>query len=261
VQDPTVVGVGNYSQLQNAAGVSAVWDLNKVILKSGYDHVNYQSLSGSAGAQDSSSEVFSTSAGYLLRPDMQVGLEAGASLLNYSAAGTNRPPADAVQWNLGSFFTGQLSQYMKVGAHLGYTQYLPGNGGTTGSGTSVGAVYGEADITHRLNQYVNYTLSGGRNVTTGFYGGTVDLYFVRWQANWKLIRNVDVGTSFTYEHGTQLGLAAETFDRFGPGLSLGRTLTQKMTGRLAYQYYWRGSDLAGRDYTMNTVTLSLAYQF
>src|SRR5262249_40277319 len=47
-QDPTVVGVANYAQLQNAAGVTTTWDLNKMAVQIGYDHVNYVELSGNA---------------------------------------------------------------------------------------------------------------------------------------------------------------------------------------------------------------------
>lgn len=260
-QDPTVAGSGNYSQLQNAAGLSALWDLNKLLLKNGYDHENFASLTGTSGAQDGQAEVFSTSAGYRLRPEWQLGFEAGGSLLTYSHGGTNSLAPHAVQWNVGAFTEHQLSDYVHWDAHLGYTQYLPGEGGAPGSQTSVRGVYGQADISHRLNEFLTYTLSGGRSVSSGFFGGSVDLDFVRWQANWKLIRDVDLGTSFTYEHGTQFNFGSETFDRYGPGVSLGRALTQKMTAGLAYQFYWRSSNLTGREYTLNTITLNLAYQF
>ena len=40
-QDPSVANSGNYSQFQNALGVATVWDLNKAIVRAGYDHVNY----------------------------------------------------------------------------------------------------------------------------------------------------------------------------------------------------------------------------
>src|SRR4029077_17433808 len=55
-QDPTVTGNGDYSQLQNALGVAATWDLNKVLVRGGYDHVNYQTISGGAGQPNGQSE-------------------------------------------------------------------------------------------------------------------------------------------------------------------------------------------------------------
>jgi len=52
----------------------------------------------------------------------------------------------------------------------------------------------------------------------------------------------------------------ETFDRFGPHLSLERQITAKMSGALRYQFYDRRSDVAGGDYTVNLVTLNIAYR-
>jgi len=96
-QDPTVVGSGNYSQLQNALGVATTWDLNKAVVRVGYDHVIYDSLSGGAGQSSGGqpsgySEVFSASAGFALRPGMLLGLEAGDSLINYTTTTTNTNP-------------------------------------------------------------------------------------------------------------------------------------------------------------------------
>jgi len=34
-----------------------------------------------------------------------------------------------------------------------------------------------------------------------------------------------------------------------------------LSSGLAYHYYWRGSDIPGRNYTVNVVTLSLNYTF
>jgi hypothetical protein len=121
--------------------------------------------------------------------------------------------------------------------------------------------YAQIGLTHRLNQYVTYTLSGGRSITFAFYGGAVDLYNALWQANWQIIDQVSIATSLSYEHGTQVGAGAEVFDRWGAGLSLGRPITKKLSGGLAYQFYKRDSDQPGRDYTVNSLSLSFSYIF
>jgi len=69
-----------------------------------------------------------------------------------------------------------------------------------------------------------------------------------------------LGTGFEFEHGTELTSSSETFDRFGPRLSLDRPLTAKMSGALRYQFYHRLSDVAGRDYNINLVTLNITYR-
>lgn len=264
-QDPTVAGTAGWSQLQNAAGIGITWDLNKVILKCGYDHVNYTTLSGgisSGGPPDGQSELLSASAGFILGSGLQLGVELGGGLLHYDSAGTNLFFfSDASQWNAGLFCEAQPSEYIHLHASAGYTAYTPNSTGSTNSTQRFTGIYGEIDVTHRLNQFMSYTLSGGRSVNFAFFGGTVDLYYARWNADWKIFRKTSVSTSFEYDHGSQLGVGAETFDWYGPGISLGRMLTEKLSGSLGARYFWRGSNLAGRDYTDFIVSSSLRYKF
>ena len=265
-QDPTVVGTGNYSQLQNALGFTTTWDLNKAIVKFGYDHVNYDSLNGgnaqNSGAQPSgSSEVFSTSAGYTLKPGMLLGVELGGSLIHYDTTTAYQPYNNADQWNVGGFYDTPVSQYIHFTVHAGYTVYSPQSSGATTTSGDFSGMYGQIDIRHRVNQYMEYSLSGGRTINVAFSGGTVDQYFVRWQANWQIVRKLTLATSFTYEHGSYLSAGAETYDQYGPGISFSHPITAKLSSSLGYQYYLRDSNLPGRNYTVNVVSLNLTYTF
>ncbi len=259
-QDPTVAGTGDYARLENAVGVSTLWDLNKVNLRFGYDHADYLALYTNTGQPDGQSELFSSSAAYVIKPGMLLGIELGGGLLNYS--GTNTVFSKAHQWSVGSFYDTQLSQHLHARVSVGYSVYRPDATGTLGApGTEFSGVYAQIAISHRLNQYVDYTLSGGRSLNFALYGGTVDLYFARLNASWKIMQKVSIGTSFDFEHGSQVSFGSETFDRYGAGINLARAITSKLSGSLGYQYYWRTSDLSGRDYTVNSVTLNLRYQF
>jgi uncharacterized protein (PEP-CTERM system associated) len=104
-------------------------------------------------------------------------------------------------------------------------------------------------------------LSGGRSLNFALYGGTIDLYYARLNANWNILQKVSLGTSFDFEHGSQVSSGNETFDRYGAGITLGRAITSKLSGSLGYRYYWRGSDVSGRNYTANIVSLNLSYAF
>ncbi len=77
--DPTVTGSGGYSQLLNSLGISTFWDLNKVVVKFGYDHSDYVELTGGLNQPDRTGEIFSVSAGYTLRQFMVFGLGARGS--------------------------------------------------------------------------------------------------------------------------------------------------------------------------------------
>jgi hypothetical protein len=261
-----VTGSGNYAQFQNALGLATAWDLNKAIVRVGYDHVNYESLSGgngqNAGGQPSGySEVFSASAGYNLKPGMLLGLELGDSLINYTTTTANTPYSNANQWNVGGFYDAPLSEYIHIAAHAGYSVYSPETGGAVVTSSDFSGIYAQLDIRHRVNQYLEYSLSGGRTISVAFNGGTIDRYFAHWQAGWVILRKVTLGTSFSYEHGSQLFAGAETYDQYGPGISLSRPITANLSSSLGYQLYWRDSNLTGRNYTVSVVSLNLNYAF
>jgi hypothetical protein len=267
-QDPSVANSGNYSTFQNAVGVATTWDLNKVILKAGYDHVDNIPIQGGQSQQTLSEEVFSLSAGYMLKPQMLLGLASGVSLLNQGNAGTNTSfgsVGNGVQWNVGPFFETQASDYIRVSASAGYTAFVPESGGNVNSGDLSG-MYGQLGLTHRLNRYVSYSLSGGRNFSVSLYGGATDMYFVNLGASWNLIQKVGLSTAFQYYHGTSpgynsAGSSGETYDQYGPQVTLSRSLTKKLSSSLGFQSYWRDSNQQDRNYTVYVVTLSLNYTF
>jgi hypothetical protein len=258
-QDPTVTGTGNYSRLENALGLTATWDLNKVILRSGYDHVNYTGLTGNEGQPDGSSELAYLSAGYTFKPGLLGGIELGGGLLHYE--GTNIAFANAKQWNAGVFLDTQVSDYIHFRGSVGYTDYLPEDPLTTNSISDFTGIYAHLEFQHQLNEYINYTLSGGRTITFAFYGGSVDLFYAHLIANWKVLRKIGLGTSLDYEHGTEGTFSQETFDRYGGSISLSRPITAKSSAGLRYQIYWRTSNLEGRDYLNNIVSLIFNYSF
>jgi len=263
-QDPTVAATGDSAMLENAVGVSGVWDLNKVNLRLSYDHANYLSLAGDSLSQpDRGSEVFSASAGYTPKVEMQVGTEVGGSLVDYhQAGGSSTWFTSAVQWNAGGFYDARVSDHIRVRAASGYTVFTAkGNTDETQSGESeLSGMYGQLVVRHEVNQYVDYALSGGRNISYAFFSGTADIYYARLQANWKFLRKITLATSVDYDAGTQYDTSGlEDFERYGGGISVSRSLTKKLTGSLSYRYYVRDSDLPERSYTASIVSLNFSY--
>ena len=252
--DPTVFGTGNYSQLQNTAGLSVNWDLNKALLTVSYDHANYIAVTGGPGLGNGDSDVFALSAGYQLSPTSQVGIQTGGGLIGY---GGERPQVEqAADWNLGAFLGMQPIQYVNLRASAGYTSYAP-QSGTAVTQSEFTGVYASIEAQHRVNKHLEYGLTAGRSISFGFYAGTIDLYSAVLEGRWHLFQKLSLGTGFEYEHGSQVLVGSETFDRFGPRLSLERPITAKMSGALRYQYYQRQSNTPGGAYTVNILTLSV----
>lgn len=263
--DPTVTGIADYLRLDNTLGFTVTADFNKLVAKLGYDHAIYRQLGGAQGQPDADMDVFSTSLGYQIRAGDMAGMEAGASLIHYLNVPndfySSMNYSDGVQWNTGAFYDAQIAQYVHARLSSGYSQFLPQSGFASQLEEDLSGIYAQASISHRLNKFVDYVVSGGRALNFAYYGGLVDQYFVSLSANWHVLNRIGLQTSLAYQHGKQFGTVTEIYDWVGPSLSMDRQLTKHLHSSLAYQFYWRDSDLAGRNYTVNLVTLSAVYRF
>ena len=161
-EDPTVVGSGGYTRLENGAGVGALWDLNQVLLSAGYDHINYISYAGGDGTTslfpDSASETVTASVGGRLRSECFAGVEASGTLFHYAQSG--RAFSDARQATSGPFLEAQISEYLFGRAGAGYSVYSPEDG-TASIVSNNDGWYAHMDLTHKASRLLDYTLSAG----------------------------------------------------------------------------------------------------
>jgi hypothetical protein len=255
---------GNQSlvSLQNTAGASALWDLNKAIVTFGYDHVNYISLSQNQQQPDAASENLFANVGMRVRPELLIGLEAGGTLINYDQSNSSNSFAepDAKQWNLGAFSSAQISDYMSVRLDAGYTAYLPDT--STNSVTSdASGLYFQFSLSHRVNQFLNYSVSAGRSTDLQSYGQPQTYYFARLQPNWNILNKYQISTPFSWQGGTQVYNSPADYDQYSLGLNVSRSLTQKLSGGLSYQFVKETSSQSSLNYTVNIVSLNFSYQF
>jgi hypothetical protein len=263
-QNAAATGSGNNATLQNTVGTSATWDLDKVVASAGYDHANYVSLgSGQASQPDGASENFNANSGVRVRPEILVGVEAGGTLVNYNQSSSTASP-NTKQWNAGGFVRLQLSEYMSVQLDTGYTELLP-EGTTTNLNTgNESGYYFDFSLTHRVNQFLDYTFTASRSTDLQSFGQPYSYYNVRWQPNWNLFRKFTVSTPFWWQQGTQLFTQAgnsNTYNQYGTGINIGRQITQKLSGMVSYQFIKETSNQSDLNYIVNIISLNLSYQF
>ena len=196
-------------------------------------------------------------AGYKLAPMLVTGVELGGAVVHYEGA----EAGGGIQYNAGLFSQWQASEYIQIQASGGYMLYSPETGPFARLTSDYSACYFDLSLRHRLNEYLNYVLSAGRSINFSYWGTSVDSWFARWSGQWKLIRKIDLGTFFDFEHGEQLDFFDERYDWVGGGISAGRQLTRKLTGSAGYSGHWRDSNVPSRHYTVHTLTLRFRYSF
>jgi len=226
----------------------------------GYDHVNYVSINSSQQQPDGSSDNLFVNAGFHVRPEILLGLEAGGGLVRYDQSGASATP-DALQWNAGAFGSAQISDYMSVRLDAGYTAYSPDATAGNPTVSESSGLYFQFSLSHRVNQYMDYLLSAGRSTDFAFSGLPESYYFVRLQPNWKFLKKYQLSTPFWWEQGTEVYNQSADYDQYGVGINISRTLTKKLSAALSYQFIKESSSQPGLNYTVNIVSLNLSYQF
>ena len=261
-QNQSATGNQTLTSLQNDAGVSVFCDLNKLVTTVGYDHVNYASLKSSQSSQpDGASEIFFLNSGVRVLPEILTGLEAGGGFINYDQSNSTNSVVspDATQWNVGAFCTAKISEYLDVRLDAGYTVFTPDTISTNYNSSP--GFYFQFLLSHRVNRFVSYSLSAGRSTDFAYGGQPYQRYFAQVSAQWIILKNYQISTPFGWEHGSESYNQASSYDQYTAGISIGRPITKKLSGSLAYRFIKESSAQSTQNYINNIVSLSFSYQF
>lgn len=244
---------GNNIRLENAAGPSIVWDLGTVVSSLDYEHANYIGLNSNQQPDGTSENALAT-LGVRVLPKLLVGAEAGGGKVNYDQSNGFFSP-NGKQWNTGGFFRAQMSQHINAKFDAGYTTFLPQ------ALSDTDGYYFQLSVSHRVNRFLNYTLSASRATDFQFYGQPYRYYSVEFEPNWNVLKKFKVSTPFWWRKGTPVYNPTANFDQFGVGINVGRALTQKLSANVYYRFVEETSNQLNLNYTDNIAGLNLAYQF
>jgi hypothetical protein len=289
-QDPIEEGalsnVTNYGRFENTAGVSVLWDLNKLLLQVGYDHYNFIATNSDFNYLNRSSEIVGGSAAFIVNPTITVGVEGNAIWTRYTDDNTGVGIMnDNEDYSVGGFIEASLTNNLKVRAAGGYqwinfdqnfvTFFFGPFGFNFPDHKDLEDYYVNGLITHRINAQLSQTLSAGHENQLGVNSNYITLNYVRHTLSWNLIRNVLISTEFFFEDAEESGgvvgatpftvlagqQAGESFQRIGGAITLGYQLTPHVTLGVRYQGTSKDSDVFLRDYNQNRVSVDGTYSF
>jgi hypothetical protein len=265
-QDPTLSSQADFGVFRNTLGANGLCDLNKLVLRAGYDHVNYIYQNTGAQIPDTQMDLFYLSGGYRPTATRAVGLELGLGLIGYDRSTVTNGPQNATQSSLGVFYKERLTTHLDLSLHGGYTVFAVG-ATTTPAGTrrnDESGFYVSALLNHQIHERFSYSLSGGQQVQLALLGGNYTITSVRWDGHWHFLRKTELHPYLGYERWSQvdplLGVG-DQFDRVLVGLSLARDITQKLRGALSFDHIEKKDVLPALNYVLNIFSLSLEYRF
>jgi Putative beta-barrel porin 2 len=259
VDEITLSRVGKFERFQNAAGLTVTWDLNAVILVSGYTNYLFRSLDSEFQFLDRTEQQFFTAAAVRLNDATKVGVRGTGGIVTYDQAFQN----DGFIYSFGPFVEAQLTPYMRVELEGGYQGGNFETGGLNGDKSNLSGFYGRLLLSHRLNRYWTDGVSIGHEATIGLTTNTTTLTYVRYNADWRVNSRTNLNLAAFCEHGNDSPgvFESENIDRIGFSVSIGYTIGRHTVTSLAYQYLNRASDLADRSYRQNQLLWSISYAF
>jgi hypothetical protein len=253
-------GSGSYGTFKNTAGLSGTWDLEDVTLTLGYDHQNTRSLSSQFNQMNNSSEMVVARAGLLVHPRVTVGVEGTASFTTYDQAVLN----DNQQYSAGIYGDWRPGSYFSVQPRVGYTIFESGQTSASVKGGNLASWYANLTLAHQVTDFLSYSLSAGHEIRPGIQSDAIEDSYIRPSVDWKVIKDVTLQTSLSYEHGAEGGgqqasLLEKNYDQYGGGLNLSYSPMKKVRISLNYRLTLRSSNVASREYTQNLVGLQITY--
>src|SRR5438309_2685713 len=116
IQEGALSNVAKYGRFENTAGISVLWDLNKLLFQVGYDHYNFVSTTSAFDYLDRNSEIVQGSAAFIVTPTITIGAEGNAVFTRYDQTGLNNNE----DYSAGGFVEAKLTNNLRVRAAAGY---------------------------------------------------------------------------------------------------------------------------------------------
>lgn len=263
-----LANVTTLPRLDNTAGMRVSWTPGHWNLETGYSHNNVIAENAADEYLNSDSEYFFGRAGWMFPDSSTVGVEASGSLTDYSAG--LEPNNQSV--SIGPYVEWRPRPWLRLDARGGPSwQFFDAFGVSPES--TLNSYYVFADVTHQLADFLSHHLSIERSVQPGLNPGSsyVEQLEATYTVSWALTHFVTLSGTLDYQDGNQPlpiplggGFTAalkENYTVWSGGPSIAWKLTDALTASANYNRSWRDSNLPGRSYTVNSVSLNLTYTF
>ena len=196
VSQATLSNTSQYGIFRNAAGTTALWDLNELILAVGYERDISTSTVQDYDFSDYTQDVFYTSITFPLASNFFLGARALYTRTEYSS----ETRANANSFSVGGFVEGELTKYTRVSAFAGYRKYdfnsvipLALDSGGSVSDLNSGSFFITLAVTDNLNLNVSQSLSARHERRLGFSAPLEEYTDVRYGFQWRINSGLNLG--------------------------------------------------------------------
>jgi len=281
--DPTQAGelsnLSRFTIYQNSAGCKVDWDLADLILTAGFDWFNLWSGQSSFENLNRRTLTPSLAATYYITKTLIAGLEGAAAITTYenSIPTTVTNPNTNVSTNVngqnnnimyqvGPFLNWTISEYITVTGRGGWTwgNFTGSNTPESEAGGNPSTAFFNLGWSHRLNEYLNYNLTGSRSTQLSAIVGSNfnEVWNVGLGLSWNIIDQLSLTTPFSAQFGQVSGnLFPENYQQYNAGIGLGYRITEKLGSSVNFNYIIKNSNLPDNSYQQWNASAGFNYDF
>jgi predicted porin len=247
-----------FRRLSNTAGFIAEWrPVAPLGLLAGYDFTLDRSLTEAFTSLDRDAHTLFAGAQYTLTPRLSVGLNASYALVNYLEEVQN----DATSYSVGPIAHYELSSFVSLDAAVGYAVSTFDDTGTIGDSADYRGTSIQFGVRHLINSRMSQELRLRQGADLGLGSNYNDVLAVQHSLQLELTSALTLHSRLVYEHLKASNSGGETASRYLYYLGTSYQLTRLWRLGAAYSVSMKDSDLSGRDYLQNRLTLDLSRQF
>jgi len=251
--------IARFERFQNTVGTTIRWDLNEAILAFGYDHENFLPQTAAYDYLERASELFTLRADLLASPQLKPGLEIKGSLHDYANDAQGSRMGDHWRAGIGPSIDWTISQYLHFRAGAGYEAIRVDDPASQYDDEDTWYAY--ARLHHRMNPWFTHWLDFRHGNDPGYNALNIERTSIDYTTSWAAFRNIGLGTVLGVSLGQEgYGASKEDFTYYRAILRVSYQLGERWRSTLDYSLLNNSSDLAGRDYDQNRVTIGIEYR-
>lgn len=260
---PSVANSATFPQFQNTAGLQVTWNPYDYVVAGGYSYQLVRSGSDENRQIDSGSHLLFGRLGHLYAEGaINTGVEISVTFTDYLQS-TN---SDSTVVSLGPYLEWELSEALDLQLRGGYAFYTFSTVQSPDQSTDENTFYLGLDARHQLTDYIFHQLVVTHGVAPGAEQNVAFVVQtdIGYLLSYAFVENalLDLGVNFVHgEQSESVGGGSETFDQFRLRTGARWSLSTRIRLDLAYELFIRDSNLLGRSYTANQITLGGGYTF
>jgi hypothetical protein len=242
----------------NTAGLALTWDIGDVVTNLGYDHSNQWVFASAYNYLNYQSNILNGSVGVNLSREVQVGVEATGTFTSYQSNIMN----DSTGASAGAYATAQVSEYLAINGHAGWTYADFTNGGLVGDNSNLGSFYASLGINHRINDVLTESFTAGHDFLPGINSNYTQQVFANYNLSWKTTDYLTTSAGLWWENlADSSSINSQNSNRYGLNLNAAYALNEHSSLTAGYTFTLKDCNNNQFSYYQDVLSLGFSYKF